>query len=203
MLSSVLAVVVGLGKTLCAKAQVVQRLTAYSRCGMSRRLSRGVPAERAPITPGLIDAAIAANTRTVKRAVKLVSGSVRLATMDEHTPNTGLVPSSTRRASSGRSTSSRRRLGLAPVMCATPPSSTSWKGSEDRSPSPGGEPAVTRSGRELQLADGNVGRDQRATVGWAVDPEASVEYAEPVGEPEQAVSVGAGASDAIVAHLHP
>jgi len=83
MLSSVLAVVVGLGETLCAKAPVVQRLTAYSGCGMSRQLSRGVPAERAPIIWGLIDAAIAVITRMGERAVKLVSGSVKLANMDE------------------------------------------------------------------------------------------------------------------------
>jgi hypothetical protein len=143
MLSSVLAVVVGLRETLCAKAPVVQRLTAYSGCGMSARLSRGVPAERAPITWGFIDAAIAANTRMVKRAVELISGSVKLANMDEYTPNTCLVLSSTCRVSSGGSTSSRPRLGLAPVMCATPPSGTCWKGSEDGSPSAGGEPAVT------------------------------------------------------------
>jgi hypothetical protein len=143
MLSSVLAVVVGLGETLCAKAPVVQRLTAYGGCGMSCRLSRGVPAERAPNHLGLIDAAIAASTRMVERAVKLVSGSVKLATIDEHVQNTGLVLSSTCRVSSGRSTSLRRRLGLAPVMCATPPSGTCWKGSEDRSPSARGEPAVT------------------------------------------------------------
>jgi hypothetical protein len=67
MLSSVLAVVVGLGETLCAKAPVVLRLTAYGGCGMSCRLSRGVPAERAPITWGLIDAAITASTRMVER----------------------------------------------------------------------------------------------------------------------------------------
>src|ERR1700736_138286 len=87
-------------------------------------------------------------------------------------------------------------------MCETPPSGTCWKGSEDRSPSAGGGPAVTRSARELQLADGNVGRDQRATVAWAVHPEASVEYAKPVGEPDQPASVRADASDAVVAHLH-
>jgi|SRR6202035_886772 len=102
MLSSVLAVVIGLGETLCAKAPVVQRLTAYSGCGTSCRLSRGVPAERAPITWGLIDTAIAANARMVERSVKLVSGSVKLAHMDECTPNTGLVVSSTCRLSSGK-----------------------------------------------------------------------------------------------------
>jgi hypothetical protein len=48
MLSSVPAVVVGLGETLCAKAPVVPQLTAYGGCGMSCRLSRGVPTERAP-----------------------------------------------------------------------------------------------------------------------------------------------------------
>ena len=58
------------------------------------------------------------------------------------------------------------------------------------------------SAGELQLGDGNVGRDQRATVAWAVHPEASVEYAKPVGEPEQSASVRAGASDAVVTHLH-
>src|SRR5438045_6871867 len=38
---------------------------------------------------------------------------------------------------------------------------------------------------ENQLADGNVGRDQRAAVPGAVHSEGSVEYAKPVGEPEQ------------------
>jgi len=30
----------------------------------------------------------------------------------------------------------------------------------------------------------------------------SIEHAKPVGEPEQPASVGTGASDAVVAHLH-
>jgi hypothetical protein len=42
MLSAVLAVVVGLGEALCAKALVVQLLSAYNGWDMSRRLERAV-----------------------------------------------------------------------------------------------------------------------------------------------------------------
>ena len=37
---------------------------------------------------------------------------------------------------------------------------------------------------------------------WAVHAEGSVEYAKPVGEPEESASLRVGASDAVVAHLH-
>src|ERR1700730_109011 len=125
MLSSVLAVVVGLGETLCAKAPVVQRLTAYSGCGMSRQLSRGVPAEPAPITWGLIDAAIGCKYPDGEacgepRQRQREAGEHGRAHA-EHGP--GAVVDS--QGVAPEMTSSRRRMGLAPVTCATPPSNPS------------------------------------------------------------------------------
>jgi hypothetical protein len=45
------------------------------------------------------------------------------------------------------------------------------------------------------------GRDQRAAVDWALDPEPAVECGKPVREPKQTAPVGPGASHAVVAHL--
>src|ERR1700758_4343349 len=57
-------------------------------------------------------------------------------------------------------------------------------------------------GRWPALANGYRGRDQRATVIGALDPETAFERSEPVSEPDQAAPVGPGAPDAVVAHLH-
>jgi hypothetical protein len=45
--------------------------------------------------------------------------------------------------------------------------------------------------------------DQRAALGWAVNPELAVEDGKPVRQPEETAAVGPGASDAVVAHLDP
>ena len=46
----------------------------------------------------------------------------------------------------------------------------------------------------------DVGGDQGAAAGWALDPELALEGGEPVGEPDEAAAVGPGAADAVVAH---
>jgi integrase len=56
--------------------------------------------------------------------------------------------------------------------------------------------------REL-LGDGEVCGDERAAVGWALDPQLAVEDGKPVRQPEQTGPVGPGASDTVVAHLDP
>jgi hypothetical protein len=42
--------------------------------------------------------------------------------------------------------------------------------------------------------------DQRAAVGWALDPEVAIEDCEPVRQPDEAAAAGPGAADAVVAH---
>ena len=63
----------------------------------------------------------------MKRAVELVSGSVKLTTMDEHTPNAGLVLSSNSQGVEREIDFVEAPLGLSARDVRETASSTSWK----------------------------------------------------------------------------
>jgi len=65
-----------------------------------------------------------------------------------------------------------------------------------------GTPAPARAPAARELAERYGGRDQRATVGWALYAQAAFQDGEPVAKPDQSAAVGPGAPDAVVANLN-